>query len=163
MKGSNNSAKRAQFFPRLDVSSRWTCTRRFSGVAALIVLTGVANGCGSGRPERVAVSGHVVIDGQPLAFGNIKFVPAGARPSVGKLDENGHFTLTCYDGDDGVVPGTHRVAISASKILSENKVQWFAPKKYADFRTSGLTYEIKEPTDDLKIELTWDGGKPFIE
>jgi len=61
------------------------------------------------------------------------------------------------------VPGTHRVAISASKILSENKVQWFAPKKYADFRTSGLTYEIKEPTDNVKIELTWNGGKPFIE
>lgn len=132
-----------------------------ASLAAAVVL--FAGGCGDGRPERVAVSGTVTIDGKPLTQGNIKFVPTGARPSAGKLDDNGRFTLTCYDGDDGAVPGQHRVAISASKILSESKIQWFAPKKYADFRTSNLEYEITEPTDDLKIELSWDGGKPFIE
>ena len=116
-------------------------------VAAFAVV-----GCGDGRPERVRVAGTVTIDGQPLTHGNIKFVPAGARPSAGKLDAN-----------DGVVRGRHRVAISASKILSERKIEWFAPKKYADFRTSGVEFEIDQPTEDLKIELTWDGGKPFVE
>ena len=29
--------------------------------------------------------------------------------------------------------------------------------------TSGLTCEISGPTDALTINLTWDGGKPFIE
>ncbi|MBX3432241.1 MAG: hypothetical protein KF847_02720 [Pirellulales bacterium] len=127
-------------------------------VAAFAVV-----GCGDGRPERVRVAGTVTIDGQPLTHGNIKFVPAGARPSAGKLDATGRFTMTCFDGDDGVVRGRHRVAISASKILSESKIQWFAPKKYADFRTSGVEFEIDQPTEDLKIELTWDGGKPFVE
>jgi hypothetical protein len=129
-------------------------------VAALL---GPSVGCSDGRPARVTVSGQVLIDGEPLSQGNIKFVPEGARPSAGTIAEDGRFTLTCYDGNDGVVPGTHRVQISASEILGESKIKWWAPKKYCDFRISGLTFEITEPTDDLKIELTWDGGKPYIE
>ncbi|MBA3482591.1 MAG: hypothetical protein H0T51_12320 [Pirellulales bacterium] len=109
------------------------------------------------------VAGIVTIDGRPLTEGNIKFVPDGGRPSSGKIEPNGRFVLTCYDGADGAIPGTHRVAISASKILSESKMQWLAPRKYADFRTSDLKYDINEPTDNLAIELTWDGGKPFVE
>ena len=120
-------------------------------------------GCSDGRPDRVTVSGQVLIDGAPLSQGNIKFVPEGARPSAGTIEEDGRFTLTCYDGNDGVIPGRHRVQISANEILDESKVKWWAPKKYCDFRKSGLTFTITEPTDDLKIELTWDGGKPFIE
>lgn len=128
-------------------------------LAALCVVAG----CGQGRPDRVAVSGQVLIDGQPLTQGLIQFVPEGARPSGGKLDANGRFKLTCYDGGDGIVPGTHRVMISAKEILSESKVRWHAPPKYADFRESGLVFTIEEPTDSLKIELTWDGGKPFVQ
>jgi hypothetical protein len=120
-------------------------------------------GCSDGRPDRVKVSGRVLIDGQPLTMGKIVFVPKGARPSAGSLDEQGRFTLTCYDGDDGVVPGTHQVMISAKEMISESKAKWFAPPKYADFRTSGLSYEITESTDDLLVELTWDGGKPFVQ
>lgn len=129
-------------------------------VAFLLVLL---VGCGDGRPARVPVSGQVLIDGKPLALGNIRFVPTGGRPSSGKVGTDGRFTLMCYDGEDGAIPGTHRVAVSAGKIISESKMQWFAPKKYADFRTSGLEVTVSEPTSDVKIELTWNGGKPFIE
>jgi hypothetical protein len=135
-------------------------TWRFAAWAAVLVLS---TGCGEGRPDRVAVSGRVLIDGQALTVGNVKFVPTGARPSSGKLDSQGKFTLTCYDGEDGVVPGRHRAQISAMEVISASKVRWLAPPKYADFRTSELEFEITEPTDDLKIELTWDGGKPFVQ
>jgi hypothetical protein len=131
-------------------------------VVCLLVLVLTA-GCSDGRPQRVTVSGQVLIDGQPLTIGNVKFVPQGARPSSAKLDNNGRFTLTCYDGGDGVVPGKHRAQISAMEIMSPTTVKWLAPPKYADFRTSELEYEITEPTDDLMIELTWDGGKPFVQ
>jgi hypothetical protein len=131
--------------------------------AVLMTVSLLASGCSDGRPARVTVSGQVLIDGQPLTVGNIKFVPEGARPSSGKLDEAGRFTLTCYDGGDGVIPGRHRAQISAMEVVSASKVKWLAPPKYADFRTSELEYEITEPTADLKIELTWDGGKPFVE
>jgi hypothetical protein len=130
------------------------------------VLTAVAlltTGCSDSRPARVPVSGQVLIDGQPLTAGNVKFVPVGSRPSSAKLDAQGRFTLTCYDGEDGVVPGRHRVQISSAEAVSASKVRWLAPPKYADFRTSELEFEITEPMDDLTINLTWDGGKPFIQ
>jgi hypothetical protein len=137
---------------------------------ALAVIAGLTVlGCRDSRPERVPVSGQVLIDGQPLTFGNIMFMTKGARPSSGKIREDGRFTLSCYEGengDDGVVPGMHQVLISASRPVAGNKVEWLAPAKYGQFATSGLTFEITEPTDDLAINLTWDRsppGKPFIE
>lgn len=140
-------------------------SRRFPLLNALfcLLVSAALLGCSDGRPARVNVSGQVLIDGKPLTVGNVKFVPEGARPSAGKLDESGRFTLTCYDGGDGVVPGRHRAQISAMEVIGPSKVRWLAPPKYADFRTSELEFEITEPTDDLKIELTWDGGKPFVQ
>ena len=115
------------------------------------------------RPTRVAISGTVKIDGEPLDRGSVKFVPQDARPSSGKIDENGHFTLTCYDGQDGAVLGTHRVQIRALEFISETKTKWFVPPKYADFRTSELEIEVSEPTDSLVIELEWGKKKgPYI-
>ena len=129
-------------------------------VCAAITLAG----CGDGRPERVPVSGTVLIDGQPLTRGYVKFVPADGRPSLGKLGEDGEFALTCFDGGDGAIPGTHRVQVSANRIISANKIEWYAPHKYADFRTSGIEVEITEPVDDLKIELSSGGQNlPYIE
>src|SRR5689334_12282719 len=69
--------------------------RRHAWVAIVLLIAG----CGDERPRRVAVSGTVLIDGKPLTYGDLKFVPEGARPSYGKLDSNGHFTLSCYDGN----------------------------------------------------------------
>ncbi|MEQ8208747.1 MAG: hypothetical protein RH917_02860 [Lacipirellulaceae bacterium] len=122
-----------------------------------------ASGCSDGRPERVPVSGQVLIDGKPLSFGIVQFVPTGARPAASKLDQEGRFTLKSYDKADGVVLGTHKVMVSAKEVIGESKVRWHAPPKYADYKKSGLSFEITEPVDDLKIELTWDGGKPFVQ
>jgi hypothetical protein len=123
------------------------------GTIGLLVFAG----CNDGRPARVPVSGFVLIDGKPLTVGDVKFVPEGARPSSGKLDESGRFVLTCYDGNDGAVPGPHRVQVSASEVINQNQVRWHAPIKYANFRTSGITVEVDESTDGLVIELTSDG------
>jgi hypothetical protein len=57
----------------------------------------------------------------------------------------------------------HQVEVDASESLSSTKVKWHAPKKYFRYTTSGLTQKIGESTDSLVIELTWDGGKPFVE
>jgi hypothetical protein len=116
------------------------CARR---VLLLLAVALLLSGCSDGRPTRITVSGQVFIDGQ--------------------LGQDGRFTLTCYDGGDGVVPGRHRAQISAMEVIGPTQVKWYAPPKYADFRTSELEYEINEPTNDLKIELTWDGGKPFVQ
>ena len=129
------------------------------------MLLAGALGCGDGRPARVAVSGTVLIDGAPVTRGNIKFVPEQGRPSFGTIGPDGRFTLTCYDGTDGALPGKHRVQVDANRPISDKKMEIFTPKQYADFRTSGLEVEISEPVDDLKIELTWGNEKkgPYIE
>jgi len=128
------------------------------------VLVVAALGCGDGRPERVAVTGQVLIDGKPLATGFVRVVPEGARPAYGEIGPDGRFTLTIFGERDGVVLGTHPVAVNAGQQLSETQTRWHAPKKYADPRTSGLTVTITGPTDALEpIKLSWEGGKPFVE
>jgi hypothetical protein len=132
--------------------------------ALLVVLTVGIMGCGDGRPTRVPISGIVLIDGEPLSRGTVKFVPESGRPSFGKIGQDGRFVLTCYDGNDGAIPGKHRVQVSANRGISDSKIEWFAPRKYADFRTSELQVEVTEPADDLRIELNSGGRKfPYIE
>jgi hypothetical protein len=129
----------------------------------LLLFLSLLAGCDD-RPTRVPVSGIVIIDGRPLDRGNIKFVPANGRPSAGKISEDGRFTLTCYDGNDGALIGTHRVQVASNRIISDSKIEWFAPPKYADFRTSEISVDITEPVEDLAIELTWGKQKgPYIE
>ena len=132
-----------------------TCLTLFTLLATASLV-----GCSDGRPKRVPVSGQVLIDGKPVTGGSIRFVPEGARPSAADIDEEGRFTLACFDGDDGAVIGTHRIQVAAREITGEEKIRWLAPKSYSDYRSSGLVVEVTEPTDSLVIELTWGGKKP---
>jgi len=120
-------------------------------------------GCGEGLPKRVPVSGTVLVDGKPLTTGAVMFIHPSSRPSAGMIDSNGHFSLSCYQPNDGAVIGKHRVKVTACQSLSERSNRWLAPKKYADVNSSGLEIEITEPKSDLEINLTWAGGKPFVE
>jgi hypothetical protein len=131
--------------------------------AAIGVTVLVLNGCGDGRPMRVPVSGRVLIDGRPLTYGFVQFRPAGSRVSAAKLDDQGHFTLKCFAEGDGAVPGSHTIVVMANEPISSTKALWHAPKKYADYRTSGLQQEIANSTYDLVVNLTWAGGQPFVE
>jgi hypothetical protein len=119
-------------------------------------------GCDSG-PKIVPVSGQVLIDGKPLQFGYVRFIPQDSRLSGGALDAEGRFKLTCLREGDGAVIGRHMVEVLSQKPLSETKIQWLAPKKFADHNTSGLSYEVAGPANNVQFNLTWDGGKPFVE
>lgn len=111
---------------------------------------------------RVPVSGQVMIDGEPLRHGSIMFVPSSGRPAGGTIRSDGQFTLTTYEPADGAVPGVYKVKLIAIESISERANRWHAPKRYSDINTSGLQVEITGPKDDLVIELTWDGGTPFV-
>lgn len=133
----------------------------FLGVSLLLVA-----GCGGdGRPERLPVSGVVVIDGEPLTHGFVQVTPTGQRAAHGKIGPDGTFQLTTFEENDGCVPGRHAVAIIATESINASSQRWHAPKKYMSNKTSGLEIDVKAdgPTDDVRIELTWDGGKPFVE
>ena len=133
-------------------------------LAATSLLTAFAVGCGDGRPTRVPVSGKVLIDGAPLTRGALRFKPSDGRVATGAIGADGKFELMTYEPGDGVVTGMHTVTVHASEELSNGSVRWFVPKKYHHAATSGLSQSIEEPTDDLVIELTWDGKPgPFVE
>ena len=129
----------------------------------LVCLIAAVVGCSDGRPSRVPVSGTVMIDDQPLDYGFVRLIPQYGRPATGQLDRQGRFTLTTYEKGDGVVLGTHRVEVMGEEPLSETRSLWHAPKKYARRHTSDLMATVDGPTDDLRIDITWDGGKPFVE
>jgi hypothetical protein len=137
--------------------------RARQSLLAIAAAVAFASGCGDGRPARVPVSGQVLIDGEPLKFGSVRFVPTGGRASYGELGQDGRFTLTCYGDNDGVILGKHRVEVAAGEPLGPTKMKWHAPKKYANFASTPLEQEITAANDSVVIKLSWDGGKPFIE
>jgi hypothetical protein len=128
-------------------------------MVALLLLTA---GCSNG-PEIVSVSGQVLIDGKPLTHGFVQVAPKGFRPASGEIGSDGRFTLTTLNKGDGCLIGTHPVAVIATESIDAGSQRWHAPMKYQDFTTSGLTVKVTGPTDSLKIELTWGGGKPFVQ
>jgi hypothetical protein len=128
-----------------------------------VLLLAVVVGCGDSRPKRVPVAGQVLIDGKPLTRGQVQFISKAGRPSIGNIDSDGRFHLTCYGENDGALLGEHQVVVTAAEGISESQTRWFAPKKYADQHTSGLVQQIDGPTDNLVIKLSWDGGHEFVE
>ena len=90
-------------------------------------------------------------------------IPQDERPAGGSIGPDGRFRLSTYELHDGVVIGTHAVAVRSNKHLSERDTLWLVPKKYGSPASSGLSVTIEEEVDDLMIELTWDGKKPYVE
>jgi hypothetical protein len=64
---------------------------------------------------------------------------------------------------DGCVTGQHPVTVLGSKPVNQQTIRWYAPKKYANGATSGLTLDVSEPTEEAELKLSWEGGKPFDE
>jgi hypothetical protein len=134
--------------------------------SALVLMLLAASGCSEGRPARVPVSGQVLIDGQPLKFGVVDFVPEDGRSSSGVLDSNGNFTLSCFTENDGALVGKHQIQVHAEEVVNDTTARIHAPKKYGYLSTSGLSENIKEPTNSIVINLTWKGNvpnKPYTE
>jgi hypothetical protein len=133
-------------------------------LCAFVSVIGVlSTGCGDGRPDRVPVSGRVLIDGRPLERGHVRFYPSNHRAASAALGPEGRFSLTTYELHDGCVVGKHPVSVSGTELINSTTQRWYAPKKYAQAALSELEIDVTEPTDSVEIHLTWDGGKPFDE
>lgn len=116
-------------------------------------------GCGDGRPTRVPVSGTVLIDGKPVEAGWVCIMPDNARPAISAIGSDGRFKLTTYDDDDGVVPGKHTVTVTAIESRNNGTItRYLVPPKYQAVETTDVQVEISEPTEDLTIELSWEGS-----
>ncbi len=131
----------------------------------ILIVLSIMAGCSDGRPLRVPVSGRVMIDGKPVEYGFVQILPENDRPAIGKLGPGGKFVLGTFEDDDGCVLGNHKVTVIAneSEGFAGKAQRWHAPKKYINPASSNLRVEITKATNDLLIELTWEGGKPFVE
>jgi hypothetical protein len=83
--------------------------------SGLIFAAVLAGGCGSGDPSgRQAISGSVILDGQPLGDGAILLEPPApyeGGTAVGATIRRGSFVIP---RDRGPTPGTYRVRIYSS-------------------------------------------------
>src|SRR5437870_5452155 len=75
------------------------------GVSAVLFWNG---GCGDSGPQRAPIKGKITIAGQPLAAGQILFVPIAPTvgPATSAAIKNGEFALK---KNQGPIVGTHRV------------------------------------------------------
>jgi hypothetical protein len=149
-------------FPHIHIATR----RLKLVVVLLLAVLPQVSGCDDGRPQRVRVSGTVTIDGKPATSGSIQFLPqgGGGRPSAGRIESDGKFSLFTYEKGDGCPLGTFNVVVSSTEIVSDTQTRYNLPKKYGNPASSGITKRVEGPIDDMKIELTWGGAPgPFVE
>ncbi len=84
-----------------------------------------ASGCG-GRDGPVAVTGVVLLDGQPVSGATVAFLPAGetGRPATGFTDAQGAFRLTTSGKGDGALPGDYRVVVTRLETKVPDGPRW---------------------------------------
>lgn len=69
-------------------------------------------------PKRFPLAGKITIDGQPLDFGSISFIPADGQRVSGGLIENGAYGVT---EENGANAGKYRVEIRWQKKTGKQK------------------------------------------
>jgi hypothetical protein len=114
---------------------------------ASVIVFGCSN---SGQLETAPVSGRVLLDGKPLTFGVVTFVPSLGRAAKGDVQADGSFRLGTYKGDDGAIIGKHKASViairpSASGGSSAERTDsvFVLPSSYAIPEESGFEFEVK--------------------
>lgn len=143
------------------------------GMAVLVLA-----GCGESGPPTATVTGTVLLDGDPVEGATVTFMgPGASRVAAGVTDAQGKFSLM-MDGKEGAAIGDNQVAVSKIEkgsaptvpttgedgppdltkgpppITDEFIGKNLLPQKYQSPATSGLSFPVKEGTNDFKIELT---------
>ncbi|MEQ8211285.1 MAG: hypothetical protein RH917_15770 [Lacipirellulaceae bacterium] len=152
---------------------------------SLFVLGASSLGCsGSDQLERGEVTGMVTLDGKPLDSGRIIFRPVKGRAGRGEVRDGKIISTGTYDMDDGIVLGTHKIAVQpivkdapitidrmAEEVDDEKpkkrrsrveKPSYAAlpstnvkiPRRYHNPDTSGFTKEIVAGENTLELKLT---------
>ena len=119
-----------------------------------------ACGGGSDTPPLGAVSGVVTLDDKPLADAEVTFQPEKGRPSLGKTDSQGNYTLAYTVNENGALIGPHQVIITtAVEAFSDETGEGqdrearpeILPPKYNAQTT--LTAEVKPGANTIDFPL----------
>ena len=152
------------------------------------VLCGILSVCVAGcsssddktadRPQRTAVSGQVMFQGNLVAGASVILSPVGSggKAASGVTDESGKYSLTTYESGDGAIPGEYQVMVLKVKAEqntapSEESADYkgppvvsiktpgpehLIPAKYGNIATSGLraTVPAEGKLTDLNFQLS---------
>lgn len=132
-----------------------------------LLLQSIVAGClvlllGCGQSQRLALTGVVTLDGQPLNEGSITFMPQSGTtsPSAGANVTQGHFSVSA---EKGVLPGKFRVEITAKRktgrtVMSDtaggmiDQYEQYLPARYN--RDSQLMATVPQSGAGLEFALT---------
>lgn len=122
------------------------------------VLAGCRDDSGVGKT--VPVVGVVSVDNKPVPAGSVSFRPDKAKGNesrhepAGDIDAQGRYKLYTA-GKEGAPPGWYKVAVISAEPDAYPPKKLYAPPKYGDIATSGLSVEVVEGAPpgayDLKL------------
>ena len=126
----------------------------FQRLLTAVILTMALVGC-SGNTSLAPVTGTVTYLKQPLAEGEITFLPEGGRPSYGKITDGKITDVTNEDGP-GVMVGKCKVTISSieggNDMYAKKKSR--IPERYSDPTKSNLTATVPARGTEVNFDLT---------
>jgi hypothetical protein len=141
-------------------------------IGSVVVVTAFAgcSGAGGQLADLVAVTGTVTLDGQPLSYGTVAFVPVdqtSGQVATGDIKE-GKFTMVTSASSPGVVYGDYKVRIvsveqqAAGSVAADftpdpnappKEPKSLIPKKYGDINESGLEVSVQTGMEPIQFEL----------
>lgn len=127
----------------------------------VVVALAASVGCGDSGPALAPVRGKVLLDGQPLKFGNVLTQPKAGRGANGAIQPDGSFELNS-GREPGALIGLHNVAVvayeggDAARGPEAAQGKLLTPQRYANAENSGLTIEVVRGENAPTIELTSD-------
>jgi hypothetical protein len=127
---------------------------------ALIVAAAVLTGCSDQYAGRKAVSGRVILEGQPLPGGSITFIPLDHQGTQsGALIVNGDYKLP---RKDGLQPGKYLVQITAGdSVTPTNESEAGAPGGSRNIVSVDLIPEDWNVRPTHQVEVKPDGDNTF--
>jgi hypothetical protein len=141
---------------------------------AVFLSLSIIAGCGSGL-HFVPVEGVVTLDGKPIDKATVLLIaPVSEKgdkglPATAITDTDGRFSLTSANIHKGAVPGQYQIVVTkliVTGVLTDKfgldggaapggiRQKWIIPQKYSLPNTSGLSVEVKEGMEPLKLQLT---------
>ncbi len=128
-----------------------------------VTLLAIVAGCGGGgdAPKLGRVTGTVTIDGQPAPDVNVTFTPAeGGRPSTGKTDASGKYSLVYSASAMGAAIGKHEVSISGSggfsdEDLDDPNIDLTNPPSSVPAEYSEIKKEVEVTSGSNTIDLEY--------
>jgi hypothetical protein len=112
----------------------------------------VAAGCGKSGPQMMEVTGTVKYDGQPVAEGDISFIPEdkSVGGEGGKI-KDGRYTLKVKEGKNKVQIFASRGVPGKKGPMGEDLVEQYIPEKYND--KTELTADVSSGKKEFNFDL----------